>query len=149
MITPSAARCLAETAHAGQLDRLGRPLVDHVLRVASNPTLCSYPELVVLALLHDSVEKGCLGWDDLRAQGVGDDQLAVLDALTQRAGESEGAYFARVARVPTALLIKRADLLDKLDADPAGVPAREVVEVRSEAQARLDLLDGLAAAVLD
>jgi (p)ppGpp synthase/HD superfamily hydrolase len=149
MITPSAARCLAETAHAGQLDRLGRPFLDHVVRVAANPTVSDDAALVVLALLHDSVEKGRLVWDDLRAHGVDDDQLAVLDALTQRAGESEGAYFARIARTPTALLIKRADLLDKLDADPVGVSAREVVEVRSEAQARLDLLDWLTAAVHD
>jgi (p)ppGpp synthase/HD superfamily hydrolase len=109
-----AARELAVQAHYGHFDRYGRPYIDHPLRVAQHRSLQGDDMLVAAGLLHDTVEQGRATWQEVRDAGANAELLALLDALTRRAGECEADYLLRVTRHPQAVRLKRVDLLDKL-----------------------------------
>jgi hypothetical protein len=74
------------------------------------------PYAVTAALRHDAVEKGSSDWAQLKRPGAeADDRLVELvDALTERRGETVHAYLARCAADSVALRVKRADILDKI-----------------------------------
>jgi hypothetical protein len=67
--------------------------------------------------------------------------VEIVDILTRRTGEPERSYLARCAAHPLAILIKRADLLDKLVADDVQVGAGDAEQLRREATDRLALLE--------
>jgi hypothetical protein len=70
--------------------------------------------------------------------------LALVDALTHREGESLEDYLLRCASDPTALLIKRADLHDKLAPQEVPIDPAHHDAVGRLALAKLQLLDRLA-----
>jgi (p)ppGpp synthase/HD superfamily hydrolase len=114
MLSVAAADELARAAHGNDRTRSGTLFIDHVRAGADRLRDVPDPYAVPAALLHDAVEKTSLSWDDLRSAGADSRLLAVIDALTERDGESIGAYLARCAADPLALRIKRYDLTDKL-----------------------------------
>jgi (p)ppGpp synthase/HD superfamily hydrolase len=105
---------IALDAHEGQADTYGRPYILHALRVGLRGR--SDTEIAA-GLLHDVVEDSPLTLDDLRAQGVPADVLAIVDALSKRPEEEldYDAYIDRVLRTPAALPVKLADLEDNMD----------------------------------
>ena len=64
--------------------------------------------------------------------------------LTRTELESDDEYLSRCAADPIALLVKRADLQDKLVADGSNLSPRLELRLRRQARARLELLDALA-----
>jgi hypothetical protein len=70
---------------------------------------------VVAALLHETVEKGCLAWRHLVAAVDDAEVVRAVDALTRRHAEGEVAYLRRCAHDPIAVVVRRADLLEELD----------------------------------
>jgi hypothetical protein len=89
------------------------------------------------------------------AAGIGDELLSatgdqrvveLVDVLTQRAGESERHYLSRCASHPTALAIKRVDLIDKLEATDTAVGVAKAERIRRTARQRLRHLERLARA---
>ena len=103
------------------------------------------PYAIVAALLHDTVEKSSMTWDDLRAAGADDRLIALVDALTARDGEPEHEYLRRAAADPLTLRIKRADLIDKFDLRQRSIlndDAQRMTEQR--ARPRLAILEELA-----
>lgn len=104
------ARRIAREAHAGQTDKIDRPFVDHLERVASTLT---GTEQQMVALLHDVVEKG-EGWTLHRLSMAGFPQTVVdaVDALTRREGESDIDLASRAASNALAKPVKMADLRD-------------------------------------
>lgn len=130
-----AARTLATTAHAGQVDKSGAPYIGHPARVAElvRRRAPHRPEAVAAAWLHDVVEDTPVSLDDLRSAGFGQEVLAAVEALTRHPGEPAEDYYARVLADPLALLVKRADL------DDNGAPerlARLEPEVRDRLRAK-------------
>lgn len=105
------ARQIAEAAHAGQVDKAGRPYVEHVARVAAR---CDGRDQAV-AWLHDVLEDTPITADDLRATGIEADVIEAVKAITRARGEDPGAYYARVKSNPMALRVKHADLADNAD----------------------------------
>ena len=101
---------------------------------------------VVVALLHDVVEKGQSSLADLLAVVRDERVVHLVDILTRRRGESEEEYLSRCAADPVALAIKRADLTDKHFHGDAQVDHETAQRLGQEAQERLDLLDLLAGA---
>src|SRR5262245_41048388 len=97
MLSVAAADALARDAHGYDRTRSGTLFIDHVRAVAARFRDDPDPYAVPAALLHDSVEKTSLSWDDLRAAGADSRLLAVVDALTEREGEPVAAYLARCA----------------------------------------------------
>ena len=69
MITVNEADALAKRAHGNERTRSGSLFIDHVRRVAAGFGEDDDPYAVAAALLHDSVEKGSMGWSDLRGGG--------------------------------------------------------------------------------
>jgi hypothetical protein len=145
MITSAEADLLAQRAHGRDLNRAGLLFIDHVRRVAARMDGDPDGHAVPAALLHDSVEKGSIGWAELRAAGADERLIALIDALTERDGEADVDYLARCAADPLALRIKRADIHDKFAVlDGAGLPPAHREELHGRATRRLILLESLA-----
>jgi HD domain len=135
---------LARAAHAGQTGPDGRPYIEHPLRIAHAVVSAGGDTTaVVVALLHDSIEKGNSTTEGLRAAGATEAVVSAIEALTQRTQEPVSAYLDRCRANPIARTVKRYDLLDKLqprhlstlsDAEAAGLAAT--------IQEKLDELDG-------
>ena len=102
-------------ARRGDRTKLGGLFIDHVRRVAKRMEGDPDRHAVVAAWLHDTVEKGSLSWEFLWRAGADRRLIELVDVLTERDGEEEDVYLARVAADPLALRIKRADISDKLD----------------------------------
>lgn len=110
-----AARQLATTAHAGQVDKSGQPYIGHPARVAARTRDRGEGDAVeVVAWLHDVVEDTAVTRDDIEAQ-FGREISDAVDAITRRPAEDSDAYYARVAANSVALRVKNADIEDNLD----------------------------------
>jgi hypothetical protein len=72
--------------------------------------------------------------------------VELVDMLTKRAGESEHDYLSRCASHPTALAIKRVDLINKLESPDTAVAVARAERIRRTARQRLHLLEQLARA---
>jgi len=124
------ARRIAGLAHAGQYDKVGHPYVSHCERVACRVTS---QEAKIVAYLHDTLEKG-KGWSisDLRDEGLSEDILAAVEALSRLPDETEQQFLTRNARDPLAATVKMADLQDNiLQARMAGLdPDKYINELR-------------------
>jgi hypothetical protein len=135
---------LARAAHAGQTGPDGYSFIEHPLRVAQAVRSAGGDTTaVVVALLHDSIEKGIATRARLRAAGASETVLSAVDALTQGAQEPVSAYLARCRANPIARTVKRHDLLDKLEPRYLSVvSSAEVAKLAATIQAKLDQLDG-------
>jgi (p)ppGpp synthase/HD superfamily hydrolase len=80
-VTKAAMR-IAFDAHKKQTDKSGLPYIFHPLHLAeqmdSEVSVCA-------ALLHDVVEDTALTFDDLTAEGISNEVIAVLNLLTHDA----------------------------------------------------------------
>ena len=107
---------VAVDAHAGQLDKAGKPYILHPLRVmmtVESPTLDSARKV---AILHDVAEDSQWAVESLDAKfGLTLEEQAALRLLTHGDGEDYAAYIERVATNPLARSVKLADLRDNLD----------------------------------
>lgn len=121
------AKDLAHRAHAGQVDKAGRPYIEHVARVAA--AVADDPEAEAVAWLHDVREDcGDVFDTEIHAFGWKIERLAI--ALTRFVYTPAEDYYARIRRNPVALRVKLADIADNAD------------------EARLALLDEATAARL-
>jgi (p)ppGpp synthase/HD superfamily hydrolase len=101
---------IASQAHEGQLDKLGKPYIEHCRRVADAVETLDEK---IIAYLHDVMEKSP-GWNRQRLEDAGFSTAVVsaVDALTRREGEKDGDFVRRAASNPLVRVVKRADLLD-------------------------------------
>lgn len=107
------ARDLAHRAHAGQVDKAGRPYIEHVARVAA--AVADDPEAGAVAWLHDFLEDcNCVAFGDEFMDFPEPIRNAVVD-LTRFPGRSEGFYYWSVRTNPLALRVKLADIADNAD----------------------------------
>jgi hypothetical protein len=145
VLSRSAAEKLARRAHGNDRRKSGDLFIDHVRRVAAMVEHDPDPNAVPAALLHDAVEKGSADWKQLRSAGASDRLVEIIEALTERHGESQRSYLSRCAADPVALRIKRADLLDKIVDRSAQLDKAAHSKRKATAQRRLRLLERLAA----
>jgi hypothetical protein len=133
---------LALAAHAGQVDKAGRPYIGHPARVAARVAVRypDCPDLVAAAWLHDIVEDTDVTLDDLRAQFPAD-VVAIVEALTVRPHESRVAYYRRLLLVPGAREVKLEDVADNADPERLALlgPADRERLIQKYALARLYL----------
>jgi len=114
---PAVLRYVAEI-HAEQHDKAGQPYVGHLMRIWHGvwdpwPYHSTYAEMA--ALLHDAVEDQPVTLAGLRALGVPDEVVRLVDLLTRRDDVSAEEYYARIAAEPTARRIKLVDIADNSD----------------------------------
>ena len=104
---------LAVHAHAGHVDRAGKPYLLHVLQVVGG---CGDDLMAsTVAALHDVVEDSALTLRDLKEQGFPQAVVEAVDALTRREGEAYEDCIERVSKNVLATKVKRSDLLSNLD----------------------------------
>lgn len=108
----SRARELAHRAHSGQLDKAGRPYIEHVERVAA--AVSDNPDAEAVAWLHDCMEDAPWTEEKIRCNFPLEVSLAVA-ALTRWRGHSAGWYYDRLRENPLALRVKLADIADNAD----------------------------------
>lgn len=132
------ARWIARLVHAGQRNRAGEPLIDHVERVAE-----AVPEpLRALAYLHDVLERSEATTGDLRCYGLTDAEREALDLLTRDDGETYESYVERIAAAPgcggeVARRVKLADLDDHLNRQTVSPAAPDYAWARRRIAAAL------------
>lgn len=118
---------LATKAHDGQVDKAGKPYIQHVISVSEriwdklyNPSFRTPEEekfpwtLCTIALLHDTLEDSKISIDDLNA--LFDEEIVeAVIALTRKEDESYGNYIKRLSENELATYVKFYDLEDNLD----------------------------------
>ncbi len=121
--------------------KLGGLHIAHARRVAAAVLRRGNPDAFAAALLHDVVETGRISLEDLRAETANDRVVALVDILTRRPDETEQSYLSRCASDPDALVVKRADLADKVLCDDFTVAPTVAEALQRQAIERLALLD--------
>lgn len=102
------AKDLAYRAHAGQVDKAGRPYIEHVARVAAAVSGDSGAEAV--AWLHDVLEDAPQFTDEL-FDSFGYHIWRAVELLTRR-DVMDGVYYSCIRRDPVTLRVKLADIAD-------------------------------------
>lgn len=108
------ATMLASVAHRGQVDKAGKPYIDHVRAVAE--ALEPHGELAMTAgWLHDVVEDTDYTLDDLRRFDMPAAVVSAVDSVTRREGETYMDMIRRAAADPLGRLVKLADNANNSD----------------------------------
>lgn len=109
---------VARRAHAGQLDKAGRPYAEHLAAVATSVARRKgSEEQIAAAWLHDAIEDGVLSPQWLASAPLSAHTKDLVLALTKRPGEDPREYAARIRATPGAVEIKEADLSHNSDPD--------------------------------
>lgn len=104
---------LAAELHAGQVDKAGKPYIEHLTRVFLKVLAAGGDRhQQIAALLHDSIEDGRATSSSLAAAGVPANSIFLVLALTRQKGEPYMQYVRRVKQTDGAPLVKRSDLED-------------------------------------
>jgi (p)ppGpp synthase/HD superfamily hydrolase len=130
---------VARRAHEGQVDKCGRPYIEHPLRVMARVEGEGLAEQMA-AVLHDVVEDTAVTVDELASLGCPPIVVRAVTALTHLPDEPQSSYLSRVAADPIALTVKRADIADNLSPDRSSElePAtRERLRTKYETALRL------------
>jgi len=99
---------LAEAAHAGQVDKIGVPYIEHVRAVAVG--LTSFGDHLVMAgLLHDIIEDTDWTAEQLREHGLPDRVVSAVEAVTNQKGVPYEEKIRRIMTSSDATLVKIAD----------------------------------------
>lgn len=109
------ARDLAHRAHAGQVDKAGRPYIEHVARVAA--AVSDDPEAEAVAWLHDVIED-CPDYHDEVSYSFPMHILLPVNKITRWNwvnGDLLPFYYAEIRANPVALRVKLADIADNAD----------------------------------
>lgn len=114
------AQLIAFGAHSEQLDKAGRPYMEHLRAVANQ---IEGDEAKTVAYLHDIVEDTKWRLEDLSAK-FPPRIVDAIDCLTRRPGESYSVYIQRVEANPLAKVVKIADLRHNLDLSRLINPAK-------------------------
>ncbi|MDX2650458.1 HD domain-containing protein [Streptomyces sp. PA03-1a] len=102
------AEALARLAHEGQTDRIGVPYIEHVRAVAAG--LAAFgPDLQMAALLHDAIEDTPWTAGRLRAAGVPERVVGIVEQVTNQPGVPYEDELRRIAANRDAALVKIAD----------------------------------------
>ncbi|WP_051471184.1 hypothetical protein [Patulibacter minatonensis] len=129
------ARRLARNVHRGQLDERGRPLIEHVERVAADVP----PSARTVAFVHDvCARSGASAAQVARVLDLDEDEREALVLLTRRGREPLTRHVRRVVRAlpdparELALVVLRADVEDlaarAADGDGPYGPALEALD---------------------
>ena len=106
------AKALAHRAHEGQVDKAGRPYIEHVARVAA--AVSDDPEAEAVAWMHDILEDQGEFWgSDVYTFPHLITYACVL--LSRDSAFTDDAYYSGIRSNPLALRVKLADIADNAD----------------------------------
>lgn len=113
------AKEFAYRAHAGQVDKAGRPYIEHVARVAA--AVSDDPVAEAVAWLHDVFEDNpdFVAQNESEFFSFGDPVMASVIAVTRtdHALESDDFYYLCIRMDEIALRVKLADIADNSNED--------------------------------
>ncbi|MGW3495914.1 HD domain-containing protein [Streptomyces sp. NPDC001020] len=106
--TVAEVEAIADRAHAGQVDKIGVQYVDHVRAVAAG--LAPFgPDLEMAGLLHDVLEDTDCTAEQLRALGVPNRVVGIVEDVTNTPGVPYDEKIRRITSRQHATLVKIAD----------------------------------------
>lgn len=106
------ARALAHRAHEGQVDKAGRPYIEHVARVAA--AVADDPEAEAAAWLHDLLED-CPGFEEQFWDMNFPINVRAAVVLLTRHDTPSDIYYSGIRIDRIALRVKLADITDNAD----------------------------------
>lgn len=107
---------LAARLHTGQVDKAGRPYIEHLTRVFLRVQAAGGDLFQQIAsLFHDAIEDGKASVGQLKWLGVPDAAVEIVVVLTKSKGQRYEEYLAVVKNHQKALLVKLEDLADNQD----------------------------------
>lgn len=121
---------LARRLHNEQVDKAGRPYIEHLTRVflrvhASGGDIAQK----IAALLHDCIEDGKVSVAQLSFFGVSSEAIDLIEVLTKTKSTPYAEYLSKVKSEPRAILVKLADIEDNSDPERLAM-LPEVVALR-------------------
>ena len=106
------AKSIAHAAHEGQLDKAGKPYIEHPRTVAD---AVEGDTAKAVAWLHDVVEDSSMTFDDLQAAGIAPEVINHLQLLTHDKSVPYMEYIAALKNDLVAREVKLADLRHNSD----------------------------------
>ena len=116
---------IALTAHAGQVDKAGKPYILHPIAVAS---MQDTEEGFIVGMLHDVVEDTYVTLPDLLNQGFSHEIVEAVELLTHAKDEDYMTYVKRIKGNKLATKVKLADL--KHNSDLSRLPVVREKDIR-------------------
>ena len=104
---------IAKKAHAGQVDKAGKPYIDHPMRVAER--VKDDHDCFVLALIHDVMEDSNITAEELIESGIRAEIVEKAKILTHDKDIPYLEYVNQIKADPVATRVKLADLKDNMD----------------------------------
>ena len=107
------AKEIAKVAHEGQVDKAGKPYIEHPMRVMK---MGKSREEKIAGVLHDVVEDSEWTFEMLEKEGIPKDVMDALRCVTKLSEDEDYDHFiARVKTNPLAVRVKLNDLKDNMD----------------------------------
>ena len=107
------AKEIARAAHEGQVDKAGKPYIEHPMRVMN---MGKSMEEKIAGVLHDVVEDSEWTFEMLEKEGIPKDVMDALRCITKLSEDEDYDHFiARVKTNPLAVKVKLNDLKDNMD----------------------------------
>ena len=104
---------IAKAAHEGQVDKAGKPYIEHPMRVMK---MGKTVEEKIAGVLHDVVEDSEWTFEMLEKEGIPKDVMDALRCVTKLSEDEDYDHFiARVKTNPLAVKVKLNDLKDNMD----------------------------------
>ena len=119
------ARLLAQYAHAGQVDKAGKPYFMHAEKVSrtvgnlinswEQPSCDFFLKARIVGYLHDVVEDTEITIADLTEHEIPADCILAIEAITKTEGTPYQTYLAKVKSSKLASVVKIADMMHNSD----------------------------------
>lgn len=140
MKTVSEVDAFTAEAHAGQVDKIGVPYIEHVRAVAAG--LAPFgDELVMAGLLHDIIEDTDWTAERLREEGIPSRVVSVVEAVTNQRGVPYEEKIRRIVDDRDATLVKIADNAHNSHPDRAAqLPEEKRARLAAKYRAARDVL---------
>ena len=107
------AKAIATSAHEGQVDKAGKPYIEHPLRVMN---MGKTVEEKIVGVLHDVVEDSEWTFEMLEKEGMPKEVVDAIKCVTKLSEDEDYDHFiARVKTNPLAVKVKLNDLKDNMD----------------------------------
>ena len=134
---------LATNAHAGQVDKGGKPYILHPLKVM-HYLKTDDVELQCIALLHDVIEDTTVTYLDLVEAGASLRVIQGVEALTKQRGYTYEHYKQQVFKNKDAMLVKLCDLRHNTDIRRLkGITDKDIQRVNKYHKFYLEILQHL------
>lgn len=111
MTTLEKAIAIASNAHAGQVDKGGKPYILHPVRVMMAQQSI---DAMIVGVLHDVVEDTTISLEELTKLGFSNEVVEAINCLTKK-GKNYDMYLQKVKQNSLAREVKLADLADNMD----------------------------------